>query len=219
MILHSKTLQLFFFDYWNMWIIIRDDRTRMITSTNITVMRCASWRKLAGDCEYKRHNSIDHPTLLSHILNTTKNGGIVHWCSTAITVYANCHWCTVNRRCVKLPMPSYGANILQNENKKIEKENKVEKRCGNYCKRITIMRKPISWLNKKKKSTANIVRNLQLTLVDSWLVSEWTFSCASSNSRRNFLNSCACFSSAELYRLLAVDTRETDEPWTKIINN
>lgn len=53
-----------------------------------------------------------------------------------------------------------------------------------------------------------------LTFTESRLVSECTFSCASNNSRLSFLNSWACFSSAELYRLLAVDTKDTEEPWT-----
>lgn len=47
---------------------------------------------------------------------------------------------------------------------------------------------------------AEICEEMQflLTFTDKRLVSEWTFSCASTNSRRSFLNSCACFSSAEL---------------------
>lgn len=53
-----------------------------------------------------------------------------------------------------------------------------------------------------------------LTLVLSWEVREWTFSWASVNSLLNFLISCACFSSAEEYKLEAVDTKLIEEPWT-----
>lgn len=42
-----------------------------------------------------------------------------------------------------------------------------------------------------------------------------TFSCASVNSLLSFLISCACFSSAEEYKLDAVDTKLIEEPCTE----
>lgn len=50
------------------------------------------------------------------------------------------------------------------------------------------------------------------TLVVSCDVNVCTFSWASINSRRSFRISCACFSSADEYKLEVVETNETDDP-------
>jgi len=87
-------------------------------------------------------------------------------------------------------------------------------RSNNRCRRLTKHVSTPNWCPLKCLLAYIITIIFILTLVLSCDVRVWTFSWASTSSLRSFLISWACFSSADEYKLDAVDTKLIEEPWT-----